>query len=407
MANAAEPSVAERRRILREQQQASVHVVYDADTSSHAAKEAPFENIGERETLPPVSDGKENRKKKTKKEKTTKKKSAKPGELTKTQRVFKTFIPWTGDSKREYIRKIVMDVSFVVLLICALYFMDYFIEYNNASKNNPSPPEVVTEVSDAEALAEKWAGIRAKYPGVDFPEGMNIAYADLYAQNQDFVGWISIDNTPIDSQVVQSDDNEYYLKHDFRQVYTRYGSLFMDYRNNIKELDDNTLIYGHHMRDGLGFAKLEKYKTVDGYKESPIIEFNTLYKNYKWKVFAVFLTNNKASDDNGYMFNIIVPNFHTRESYMGYIDAVNERSLYSTGVDVLPSDKILTLITCDYNYDDERLVVIARQVRDGEKENVDFSKIVANENPRYPQKWYDVMGLSNPYRDAYRWRPNE
>ena len=421
-------SVAERRRMIREKSE-QVRVLYDEDTATHASKEAPFEPIGDKKELPPVSDGRERRERRErpanpdpkknagkgkKKKKNKKNGAAENGELTRVQRIFKSFIPWNGDSKGECARKIVMDVSFLVLLICALYFTNYFIELYEAKKiadQTTMEPPAVTQTVDEEALA--WAEIRAKYPNIDFPEGMNIAFADLYARNQDTVGYVSIENTGIAATIVKGEDNEFYLKHNFLKVQTKYGQPYMDYRNNVETLDDNTIIYGHHMRDGLMFAQLSYYyegtKEQDAlsfYKEHPVIEFNTLFGSYKWKICAVFVTNNKPSDDNGYMFNIIVPNFHTRESLKAYIEAVKERSIIDTGVDWNETDKFVSLVTCAYDFDDERLVVIARMVRDGEPETVNVDLAKMNEDPRYPQRWYDVKGLDNPYRDAFRWEPN-
>ncbi len=399
-------SVAERRRMIREKSE-NVRVLYDEDTATHAEKDAPFETIGERKPLPPVGDGKEKREGREKKKKKKEKK-----EMTRGRRIMKSFIPWNGDSRGECVRKIVMDVSFLVLLICALYFTNYFIELWEAKKidtENKIPPTAVSEDENARA----WAEIRAKYPDIEFPAGMNVAYADLYARNQDTVGYISIDGLNIEAPIVRGEDNNFYLKHNFLKVDTKYGQPYMDYRNNPKELDDNTIIYGHHMKDGLMFAKLSEYyegtkdqSALEFYKDHPLIEYNTLFGNYKWKICAVFVTNNKPSDDNGYMFNIIVPNFHTRESLKSYIEAVKERSIIDTGVEWNENDKFLSLITCAYDFDDERLVVIARMVREGEDENVDVSLAVENATPRYPQKWYDVHKQTNPFRDAFRWEPN-
>lgn len=424
-------SVAERRRMIREKS-ANVRVLYDADTATHASKDAPFEQIGAKKPLPPVGDGRERRETKKKKkgkpqkpavktkkakvkvpekEENVKENRSKNGnaknELPKSKRILKAFIPWNGDSKGECVRKIVMDVSFLLLLICALYFTNYFIELSEAIKlNTDTHIDASEETQTADKDAEAWAEMRKRYPDVTFPEGMMITYADLYGKNQDTVGYVNIDGTGVWGAVVQGEDNEFYLKHNFYKTSTRYGQLYMDYRNDPKELSDNTIVYGHHMKDGLMFAQLTDYEDIEFFKKHPVIEYNTLYANYQWKICAVFVTNNKPSDDNGYMFNIIVPDFYTKESLKSYITAVKQRSLYDTGVDWDENDKFISLITCAYDFDDERFVVIARQVRDGEPATVNVDLAKKNESPRYPQKWYDVKGLDNPYADAPNWEPN-
>ena len=48
-------------------------------------------------------------------------------------------------------------------------------------------------------------------------------------------------------------------------------------------------------------------------------------------------------------------------------------------------------------------MVVARLVREGENPSVDTSLAKKNENPRYPQIYYDKKGITNPYRDAKKW----
>ena len=49
-------------------------------------------------------------------------------------------------------------------------------------------------------------------------------YAAVYEQNNDFVGWISIEGTNIDYPVMQTiDEPNYYLKRGFDKQYSAYG----------------------------------------------------------------------------------------------------------------------------------------------------------------------------------------
>ena len=102
----------------------------------------------------------------------------------------------------------------------------------------------------------------------------------------------------------------------------------------------------------------------------------------------------------------------TNDNFEALVDEIKVRSLYFTNVDVNKNDKILTLSTCTRDMDvkgngetNARFVVVARLVRDGESETVDVSKTIKNDNPRYPQIWYDTHGLPNPYAFAERWFP--
>lgn len=316
---------------------------------------------------------------------------------------FLKIFPNKRDSVGEGIRKTVVDLAVVTLAGCLVYFGIYGIQSFQANKQNAEIKGQIIDDNTVSSESDVWAEFLSKYPNIHLPEGMMAKYAYLYAINQDLVGWIKIPNSLIDVQVVQTDDNGTYLKKDFYGNYSRYGCPCMDYRNDPKYLNKNTILYGHHMSDGLVFADLKKYKTVEGFQESPTIEFDTLYRSYRFKVYAVLITNSKEEDDNGYIFNYTVTDFGSNENFMEYIAAVDERKLYTTGVDIQPTDKIITLQTCTYEFSDARLVVIGRMLRDNESTAIDTSLATVNENPRYPQAYYDKRGMQNPYAEAAKW----
>lgn len=304
----------------------------------------------------------------------------------------------------EIIRKIVLSLSLIVIVASSAYLAyTYLYQPNQAEKLQSSVSEQLSNSLDTYGEAVVDSAMRNSF-GVDFPDGMLAKYAQLYAVNSDLKGWIKIPELGIDLPVVQGDDNDYYLKKDVYKKYTNYGVPFFDYRTNgFEELHKNTVIYGHNMRsDDLIFGMLENYKEIDGFKSAPTIECNTIYGNYTWFVYAVFITNAYESDDNGYVlpYNFIDISDSQFEDYIAEID---KRKLYTTGVDINSSDKILTLSTCSYEFDDARLVVVARLKRTGESINVDTSKAVENPNPKYPQAWYDAYKKSNPYAEDSNW----
>lgn len=252
--------------------------------------------------------------------------------------------------------------------------------------------------------AQQWEQIKAQYPNVVFPPNLQLKYAKLYAINQEFVGYLSAEGIGLSLPVVQTTDDEKYLSQNFYGQSTKYGCPFVTHLNNIETLDTNTVIFGHHMNDGTVFGALDQYKTIDGFKKAPVITFNTLYQDYQWKVIAAFLTNAYEKDDNGYVFRYYFTSLSTEERYAAYLNELAQRSLYDTGVDVLPSDKILTLSTCAHEFDDARFVVVARLVRQGESADVDVSRASVNSNPRYPQAYYDKKKQKNPYVNASQWQ---
>lgn len=245
----------------------------------------------------------------------------------------------------------------MVLLVAGGICVKYFYDIYESKKQAQNIAELTTQPAE-------------NYPAE--PAFVQPRYRAAYNENNDLVGWITVPNTAIDHPVMQSEDNEFYLRHDFHKEYLRRGTIYMDYRNDAENFNKNTILYGHNYLDSTMFSDLEKYKDAEFYKTAPVITFNTIYKDYKWKVFAVFLTTASANLDNGYVFNYIYP-FMTDSSFAEFVAEVDKRSLYHTGVDVLPTDKILTLSTCTRDMDlsprkqeDARCVVMARLVREGD-----------------------------------------
>lgn len=311
----------------------------------------------------------------------------------------------TAGGAGEVVRKIVLSISIITIIVsCGILVNTYFIEpyrFKSDAQNLADQMSAGINTHDDASVNE----VQAENTDVDYPDGMLAKYAQLYAANDDLAGWISIPGFEINLPIAQGTDNSYYLKKDIYGKYTRYGVPFFDYRNeDLVNLHRNTVVYGHNMRhDDLIFGMLENYREIEyGFAVAPVIECNTIYGDHTWFVYAVFLTNAEEEDDNGYVlpYNFIDI---SDAKFDAYIEEIDKRKFYTTGIDINSSDKILTLSTCAYDFDDARLVVVARERREGESVNVDVSKAYYNQNPKYPQAWYDVNKKTNPYAEDSRW----
>ena len=297
----------------------------------------------------------------------------------------------------EIIRRIILAVSSVTLVVSLIFLLNYYVIEPLKSQNQTD--ELASMVATTVPGIDPWVEIKKQYPDVEFPAEMNPSLADLYAENTDFAGIIKVPGMDIDFPVVQTNDNDYYLRRDFYKNSTNYGVPFFDCNNTPRSLDRNTVIYGHNMRhDDKIFGPLEKYRDAETFKTSPFIKLNTLYDEYTFKIYAVFISNSKVSDDNGRFFNYIFTAAGDSQ-FMDYVAEVDKRKLYTTGVDIIPTDKIITLSTCCYDFKDARLVVVGRLLREGEAAAIDTSLVQINENPKFPQAYYDKKGLDNPYAD--------
>lgn len=297
------------------------------------------------------------------------------------------------------IRKIILFLAIAVLIGCfGVLINNYLIEPMKENRQSEELAELVSQVTTT-PMVDPWIEIKNKYPDIEFPDGMNPAFSDLYAINSEFAGWISIPDMNINYSVVQAEDNDKYLRRDIYGKYTSYGVPFFDYRCSMRNLSRNTIIYGHNMRhDDKIFGTLEQYRTIDGFKKAPLIGMSTLYGDYTYKIYAVFISNSKPSDDNGRVFNYIFVNAGA-ERFANYIAEIDKRKLYSTGVDINENDKIITLSTCCYDFEDARLVVIGRLLREGESAEIDFSLAADNPNPKFPHAYYKAKRMDNPYKN--------
>lgn len=243
---------------------------------------------------------------------------------------------------------------------------------------------------------------------VGFPSGIQDKFKSIYSENTDTVGWIKIGDTSIDFPVVQADDNAYYERKNFYGEYDRRGSIWLDRRCKVgkgtNSLSKNTILYGHNLtQDECIFKDVTKYRDLEYYKAHPVVEFDTIYNDCKWKVFACFVTTADAKYDGGNLFYYIDPSIPDSMTEAFASECLTRSYFVNPTVDIVSTDKLLCLSTCIYDFDtateytNSRCVLMARLVRSGESDSVDVSSAYANENRRMPQVYYDRKGIQNPF----------
>ncbi len=178
--------------------------------------------------------------------------------------------------------------------------------------------------------------------------------SSLLTINDDTVGWLKVNNTNIDYPVVQAEDNDYYLTRNFYKKNDKSGWVFMDYRNDSRELNKNTIFYAHNrFSNGVMFGTLQNTMKSDWYTNpnNQYIEFDTLYKKMKWKIFSIY----KIEVTTDYLKTSFIDD----ESWLEFANMLKNRSIYNFGVEIKPEDKIITLSTCMGSNNQYRLVVHA------------------------------------------------
>jgi len=247
----------------------------------------------------------------------------------------------TKVSKKEILRRVIFSISLIVFIVCGYKLYNIWSEYNKNSKVYEEVQEFSPEKT-VEENGEKKFEFKAE------------DYNKLLSINSDFKCWLLIDDTQINYPVVEIDNNDFYLTHNFKKEENAGGAIFISSNNKDPFNDKNTIIHGHHMKDGSMFAELEKYKDESFVTDHPIY-ISTKNKVLKYEVFTVFIE--KA--DNGSYQN----GFVSEDEYVKYINNLKEKSLFNlNNVSLTQLDKIITLSTCDYNVDDGRLLVCGRLV---------------------------------------------
>ena len=251
--------------------------------------------------------------------------------------------------KARKLRNILIALLAVVFAVSAFHIIKIAHDYKTADKANtelqerfvnqvdPTPEPTPETTSDA-AIEEK----------IHIP--ISIDYEALAKENEDIIGWIYCPDTPINYPVVQGENNDQYLRADLKGKYLVSGTIFADYRNGVVGNDNNLIIYGHNMKNSTMFGTLVKYKKQSYYDAHPIIYFLTPDNDYVIELVAGAVVKR---DSDIYQ---LMPLAKTVE------DIISTATFHSD-VEVTENDKLITLSTCSYEFNNARYVLIGKLKR--------------------------------------------
>ena len=267
--------------------------------------------------------------------------------------------------RNNFMKAMNLKLFSVIVLSIALLFsivigLNYYNQYLDRGKIEDQMEEILEIVENAEI--EITEDIEPEEPIVVDPnmsnttttkkKGSGDSYAsayytnykqvftDLLKKNKDTVAWLKVKNTKVNYPVVQGKTNDYYLNRDFNKRKNSMGWIFMDYRNDPVNLDQNTIIYGHNIKQGIMFGTIKNMMEKKWYtnKDNLIITFNTPTANMKFKIFSLY--NIKPTED------YLQTEFNTKEEFRKFINMITKRSKYDFKVEIPNGAKILTLSTC-------------------------------------------------------------
>ena len=300
---------------------------------------------------------------------------------------------WKGRRKRKsrfrrfpWVRAALIAVSAALVLFALVNFIGYGADYLSSRRTAealrqaypsetpapettaaPTEQPLTASPTPARATPRPTPTPAAVLPPVKYPINSSLIIGDrfkaLRRQNKDIVGWLTL-GTLLDEGVTQRDAT-YYLTHDALGKKNVNGAIFLDSGTSLKTRPYTFLLYGHNMKSGAMFGCLRNYENIGFYRANPFITFDTMYENGRYVIFAVGTVNIVEQVRNYVnLFSLLSSNIQERQTAMG---ALVNASVLSCPIDVRPDDQLLLLVTC-VDHDNERRVVAARRIRDGEDE---------------------------------------
>lgn len=226
------------------------------------------------------------------------------------------------------------------------------LQYTTVVSPTPQASEQKPAVSQPEADSEDAPAL----PSIEKTEPempaapIAVDFVSLLELNSEVVGWLYCEDTVINYPIVRAEDNNKYLHRMLDGSYNSSGTLFMDYRCEADFTSDNTLIYGHNMKNGSMFHTLLEYRDQTFYDEHSVMFLLTPEQNYRLNIVAGFIT---IADS--WVYQTDLSETGAPEAFLNQCIANSDfRSSYRPA----PEEQIITLSTCTYEYNNARYVII-------------------------------------------------
>ena len=300
------------------------------------------------------------------------------------KKFFKGLLPWKGDGIGEIIRKIIFLVAVTVFIGAGIMLVSTLMQSEEAVEEKKENQSIIT--TTVATTVDSEGNVVTIAPTEEEIAEHNFNVAEHFKSiNEDYIGYLELDGCDIYEPIMQGDDNDYYLDHNYYGGTNKAGTVFLDYRCTVSEeyISPNIVFYGHNQEDGTMFGNLKEYKqNVEFYQENPLVKFSPEFETGEYVIYGYFITHVRPEQDsNGEVFHYhdYIEALRDEETFNWYINEIQERNQIVSPVDVQYGDKLLCLSTCSNEFSDSRFVVFARRLRDGETiDDFDFSEAYLN-----------------------------
>lgn len=188
------------------------------------------------------------------------------------------------------------------------------------------------------------------------------SWEELKNENPDFIGYLSFRSGLIEEPVVQSSDDEYYLRRSFFGEWSSQGTPFLD---SFCSTDSaNITIYGHNVYydSSAMFSRLQELTDPEKFQENALLDFyfgDGQLRTYR--IAAVYYSTLEKAGNPDYSR----PEFSSEEDFCDWINQVYSCAILSSDVPVRYSDHLLTLQTCKRWDENTHIIVLFREIRRG------------------------------------------
>jgi len=180
-----------------------------------------------------------------------------------------------------------------------------------------------------------------------------LSFEELQKINPEVIGWLTVNDTPIDYPITQTDNNEKYVNTNAEGQYTLSGSVFLDYRNSSDFDDFNSILYGHHMEKKMMFGALSDFADKEYFNSH---KYGNLFfngDNHGVEFFALVLTD-------AYNNNMFSPAISEKENQQEFIDYLFSNAKYLRNISVTTEDKLILLSTCTSDITNGRYILVGK-----------------------------------------------
>ena len=271
--------------------------------------------------------------------------------------------------RRQSVFLAVLAVVFAAVLLFAGYqALKIYLPQSSESRSFEKLKQDagLTDINPAELVSQEQPTGSASSAEEKAPESSggepDSGISSLAAQNSDFVGWLTVQETDIDYPVMKSSENdpEFYLHRDFDKNYSYSGTLFIGEGCNADS--DIFVIYGHNMNAGTMFGTLDSFRDPVFASEHQYILFRTPAGNRVYRVFAAFQTQIVPENSDAFAYYRAVGKLNKGE-FDYAVENIQRMSLINLNAAPAYGQNIMLLSTCYYHTDDGRFVVAAYRVK--------------------------------------------